>query len=92
VTKRLRTTLILAAAGIFLLSLPASADEYYKVTVTRKGSDLYQINGNNTYILTRYCYEYVYYEDAILKMSGSTGEIIFVGSGGSKCDVVQILR
>jgi hypothetical protein len=47
-------------------------------------------------VKTRYCYEYVYYSDAILKIDSTygytIGEIIFVGDGGAKCDIEKLLR
>lgn len=64
------------------------ADDY-QVSVTRKGSNLYKVTGKDIYINTRYCYEYVYYEDAILSMNGYIGEIIFLNEG-EKCDVKAV--
>ncbi|WP_445490252.1 hypothetical protein [Rhodopseudomonas sp. RCAM05734] len=82
-----------------LLATPAptaQAAEYYKVQVTRKAQDLYLVDGQNIYVKTRYCYEYSYSADAILQIDSPSGynigEIIFVGSGGSKCDVERLLR
>jgi hypothetical protein len=67
---------------VLALTLVTSwADGYadsYRVTVTRKGANLYKVLGKDILIVTRFCYEYVYYADAILKMSGYTGEIVFV--------------
>jgi hypothetical protein len=60
-----------------LIWQPVLADNY-SVTVTRKGSNNYRVDGKGIFITTRYCYEYVYSADAILKMSGRTGEIHFV--------------
>ena len=73
-----------------LLALPfyAGADNY-EISVTRKGSNLYKVNGKNIFIQTRYCYEYVYAENSFLKMYGYSGEIIFLDSGG-KCDVKAV--
>ncbi len=63
--------------------------ENYKISVTRKDSNLYKIDGKEMYIKTRYCYEYAYSENAFLKMSGSYGEIIFANSG-EKYDVEAV--
>jgi hypothetical protein len=72
------------------------ASEYYKVDVTRKSQDLYEVTGQGIYVKTRFCYEYVYYSEAILKIDApagyTIGEIIFVGSGGNKCDIEKLLR
>ena len=72
----------------FLMPSLAIADNY-EVSVTRKGSNLYKVDGKSILIQTRYCYEYVYYEDSFLKMNGYFGEIIFTDSGG-KCDVKAV--
>jgi hypothetical protein len=82
--KILRIFLMLA-----LLFPAAAIADNYEVSVTRKGSNLYKVDGKNIYIHTRYCYEYVYSESAFLKMSGYSGEIIFLDSGG-KCDVKAV--
>jgi len=75
---------------IFLIFVPSlSVADNYEVSVTRKGSNLYKVDGKNVFIHTRYCYEYVYYESSFLKMSGYSGEIIFTDSGG-KCDVKAV--
>jgi len=63
----------------------AKCDEY-RVTVSRESSNIYRIIGKDIYIMTKYCYEYVYYEEALLRMFGYKGEIVFLESGG-KCDV-----
>jgi hypothetical protein len=82
--------------SVLLVCSPSWGSDYYKVDVTRKGQDLYAVDGQGIYIKTRYCYEYVYSTEAILKIdspSGYTvGEIIFVGNGGSKCDIEKLLR
>jgi hypothetical protein len=79
--------LALALAILFLqFQPPLSIAADYSVNVTRKGANLYQVTGKNIYIQTRYCYEYVYYSDAILRMQGYSGEIIFLNEG-KKCDV-----
>lgn len=45
----------------------------YEIELTRKGSNLYKVDGTNLYIETRYCYEYGYGEDAILRMTSNYG-------------------
>ena len=76
-------TLLLTLAA-FLSGTP-QLDEY-RVTVTRESSNLYRVIGEDIYIETRYCYEYVYSEDSLLRMDGRTGSIIFLDAGES-CDV-----
>jgi hypothetical protein len=64
------------------------ADEMYKVNVNRESDDLYKDTLSNSYIKTRYCYEYVYYQDAIL--DATTSKLIF--GNNRECDVDKILR
>lgn len=76
--------------GLTLAMLASAAmAANYEVSVTRDGSNLYRADGRDLLIHTRYCYEYVYYEDVLLRMWGSSGEIIFLDSGG-KCDVTGV--
>ena len=82
---KIRIFLSLLAAFI----AAAAMAENYDISVTRKGSNLYKVDGKNIFIHTRYCYEYVYYEESFLRMSGYSGEIIFTDSGG-KCDVKAV--
>lgn len=63
--------------------------ENYEVSVTRKGSNLYKVDIKDIFIHTRYCYEYVYGETSILKMSGMSGEIIFT-EANSSCQVKAV--
>lgn len=65
-----------------VILVPTELDiEKYSVSVTRKDSDLYKIDGKDIYIETRYCYEYATYEDVILIIESnygySKGELIF---------------
>jgi hypothetical protein len=89
---------IIGIAGLLLMlgaqSVPAS--DYYKVQVTRKAQDLYEVVGQNIYVKTRYCYEYAMYEDAIIEIDSpygfSVGKIIFVGSSSQQCDIEKLLQ
>jgi hypothetical protein len=87
---------VLSNSDWFSLLFANPCLRYYKIEVTRKGQDLYEVVGQSIYVKTRYCYEYVYYTDAILEIDSSSGytigEIIFVDEGGSKCDVEKLLR
>jgi hypothetical protein len=57
-----------------LLLLPTKLDiGNYTVSITRKGANLYKVDGMNIYIKTRYCYEYSYGQDVILKVESSYG-------------------
>ena len=61
----------------------------YRVTVTREDSDLYRVLGEDMFVRTRSCYEYVYFEDSLLQMSGRTGSIVFLDNG-RRCDVAGV--
>ncbi len=80
--KSMLVALLMVVAGT------ASADDY-DLSVTRKGSNLYKVDGKDLYIHTRYCYEYVYSEDSLLRMSGTSGKIVFIDEGSS-CDVKAV--
>ena len=73
---------------ILIFPLMLGADNY-EVSVTRKGSNQYKIDGRNIYIHTRFCYEYAYSERAFLKMSGYSGEMIFLESD-EECPVKAV--
>jgi hypothetical protein len=45
----------------------------YTISITRKGSNLYKIDGENIYIKTRYCNEYTYRHDVVLEVESSYG-------------------
>ena len=67
----------------------ATADNY-EVSLTRKGSNLYKVDTKNIFVQTRYCYEYAYSEDSLLKLDGSySSEIIFLDAK-SRCDIKAI--
>lgn len=76
----------LAAVGLFMPTTIV-AQERYQVSVTRKDQNLYKVDNQPFWVKTRYCYEYVYYEDAVL----SSYSIVFLDSG-SKCDVEGVLE
>lgn len=63
--------------------------ENYEVSLTRKDSNVYNIDGKDIIIQTRYCYVYAYSEEAIFKTSGYGGELIFLDSK-EKCDVKAV--
>jgi hypothetical protein len=64
----------------------------YDVTVSRESQDLYKVQFKMTWIKTQFCYEYVYFDRAILIWNGkfaSGNRVVF--SGGRTCDVVDVL-
>lgn len=57
-----------------LILIPSKIKEgIYKVEITRKGSNLYKLEGTKYYIETRYSYEYAINDDAILKIESNYG-------------------
>lgn len=45
----------------------------YSEYLTRKGDDLYKIDGFNIFIKTSMCYEYAYGQEAIIEIQSSSG-------------------
>lgn len=82
---------ILLATLAVMMSLQAThaVAENYEVNLTRKGSNVYRVDGKDIIIQTRYCYVYAYSEEAIFKTSGYGGEVIFFDSK-DKCDVKAV--
>lgn len=82
------TRVLLLLLIILIFPALAGADNF-SVSVTRKGNNLYKIDGQKIYIHTRYCYEYAYSENAFLKMSGYFGILMFLDSRW-ECDVQDV--
>lgn len=73
------------AAVAMSIAAPAAA-ELYELSVTRKSSNIYAVDGKQIILQTRYCYVYAYSEQAILKSNGYGGSLIFVDSKDN-CDL-----
>ena len=85
----MRNILLAAFAALMSLQAAPAFAENYEVNLTRKGSNVYKIDGKDIIIQTRYCYVYAYSEEAIFKTSGYGGEVIFFDSK-DKCDVKAV--
>lgn len=85
----MKKTLLAALAAMMCLQAAPAQAENYEVNLTRKGSNVYKIDGKDMIIQTRYCYVYAYSEEAIFKSSGYGGEVIFFDSK-DKCDVKAV--
>ena len=85
----MKKTLLAALAAMMSLQAAPALAENYEVNLTRKGSNVYKIDGKDIIIQTRYCYVYAYSEEAIFKTSGYSGEVIFFDSK-DKCDVKAV--
>lgn len=71
---------------IAIFSNLAVADFYKLVNLRRVESNLYSFDSG--YVKTKYCYEYIYGENAIY--NDDRNEIIF--KNGRKCDVDHFLK
>lgn len=45
----------------------------YVLKVTRKSQDLYKVDDKNIYIQTKFCFEFSFSQEAILKVDGNLG-------------------
>ena len=85
----MRKTLLAVLTALMCLQAAPALAENYEVNLTRKGRNVYKIDGKDIIIQTRYCYVYAYSEEAIFKASGYGGELIFFDSK-DKCDVKAV--
>lgn len=85
----MKKTLLAALAAMMSLQAAPALAENYEVNLTRKGSNVYKIDGKDIIIQTRYCYVYAYSEEAIFKSSGYGGQVVFFDSK-DKCDVKAV--
>ena len=85
----MKKTLLATLAALMTLQAGPVLAESYEVSLTRKGSNVYKIDGKDIIIQMRYCYVYAYSEEAIFKASGYGGELIFFDSK-DKCDVKAV--
>ncbi len=76
-------TLVLCCA---LAMAPASADTY-SLTLTREDANLYKDTASGVLVETKYCYEYVYSEPAVL----AGDKLVFLESGAT-CDVAALVQ
>lgn len=83
---RVRTLIVLLAFAV-----PAFA-ELYSVNVKRVDQDLYKDINTGMLIQTRWCYEYTYGGDAVLKYEpyAYDNKLIFLDSDTS-CEVVKVI-
>lgn len=70
---------------------PALASGVYKVSVTRKDRDLYRVDSTDIYIVTKYCYEYVYSDAAVLRYEQYAMDNKLIFSGGASCQVEKVI-
>lgn len=84
--KKLPCILVLAMLSPMVFS------ETYVVNVKREDKNLYKDLSSGVYIETKYCYEYTYGDEAILKYEqySYSNELIF--SSGTKCQVKSVFK
>ena len=87
----------LVVAGLIVMTtFTASAGKRYRLSVTRKDSNFYRIDGTDFYVRTRNCYEYAYSQEAVLVWEGRgsySNKLIFINTVGdpTSCDVEAML-
>ena len=72
----------------------AGTPDTYRVTVTRTSSDLYRVDGTKVYIKTKFCYEFVFSEEAVLRYTryAFDNKLIFDKRNPVvSCDVEKVL-
>ncbi len=75
---------LLAAAG-------AASAEMYAVNVKRIDKDLYKTD-DGVFIQTKYCYEYSYGDDAVLKYEPYAYDNKLIFDSGEVCDVEKVFK
>lgn len=79
-------------ALVIAISAPVAAyAEYYKVNVKRIEQDLYKTD-SGLYIQTKYCYEYTYGDDAVLKYEQYSYDNKLIFDSGTSCDVKKVFK
>jgi len=77
---------------IATLAVPIYAyAELYKVNVKRIDQDLYKTT-DGFYIKTRYCYEYTYGNDAVLKYEQYSYDNKLIFDSGNSCQVEKVFK
>lgn len=80
--------------GIALMAImvpSANHAEVYKVSLTRKDSNLYQVDMGKLFLRTRYCYEFAMAQDAVVDTDRM--QVVFLGGiGSTKCDIEMLLQ
>ena len=82
---------VLVLAGM-AIDTRAAAAEAYRMSLTRIDSDVYRDDMSKLVVLTRYCYEYAYGQDAVLiyERGSSSNKVIF--DRGETYDVRGVYR
>lgn len=63
----------------------------YRVTVSHEEDDWYEITALGAFVKTNSCYEYVYFQEAMLSLNAYGGSLTFFNSK-SKCNVEGVYQ
>lgn len=69
----------------------AAHAEFYKVNVRRIDSNLYR-TPDGLIIVTKYCYEYAYGDDAVLKYERYSYDNKLIFKSGTTCNVDKVVK
>lgn len=81
----------IAAAAALLITTSSAWAEMYKVYIKRLDQDLYKTS-EGVYIQTKYCYEYVYGEDAVLRYEKYSYDNKLIFDNGTVCEVEKVFK
>ncbi|OSZ76736.1 hypothetical protein [Hydrogenophaga sp. IBVHS1] len=65
--------------------------EMYRVNVRRVDQDLYKTS-EGFFIQTKYCYEYTYGDDAVLRYERYSYDNKLIFDSGTTCEVAKVFR
>ena len=82
----------LAPPGITSAPRALPPNGRYRVALTRLTRNIYRDTGSRLVFVTRYCYEYVYGDTAVLLSGGNSGVSTLIFSNGNECDVEGAYR
>lgn len=81
-----------AVIAIVLLVLTGAVSaEMYKVNVRRIDKDLYKTS-DGVYIQTKYCYEYAYGDDAVLRYEKYSYDNKLIFDNGTVCEFEKVFK
>lgn len=85
----MKNVLLAVLAALMSFQSARVLADSYEVNLTRKGSNVYKVDGKGIIIQTRHCYVYAYSGGASFKTSGYGGEVVFFDSKNT-CDVKAV--
>ena len=87
-----KTISLCALIATILVASIAQAAFYKLSNVKRVDSNIYSFTSGTVsgIVQTKYCYEYAYYDDAVLRYDKSSYENKLIFSSGEACDVADV--